>query len=87
MPLDKAMDIVRGESGKSFDPRVVLILRRHHVELERLAQATPAVTAKLSTDVRVGNGAEPAAGYQGAAPHTGPGNEYDFLCSLSLIHI
>ena len=40
-------------------------------------------TAKLSTDVRIEKGAEPAAGYQGAAPHTAPGNEYDFLCSIA----
>ena len=83
LPLAEAMNEVVAQAGKSFDPRVVLILRRHHVELERLAQATPAVTAKLSTDVRIAKGAEPAAGFQGAAPHTGPGNEYDFLCSIA----
>ena len=62
---------------------MVLILRRHYVELERLAQATPENTAKLSTDVRIDKGSEPAAGYQGAAPHTAAGNEYDFLCLIA----
>ena len=39
--LDEAMREVAAQAGKSFDPRVVLILQRHYVELERLAQATP----------------------------------------------
>jgi diguanylate cyclase (GGDEF)-like protein/putative nucleotidyltransferase with HDIG domain len=83
MSLEEAMNEVVSLSGKSFDPRVVLILKRHYVELEQLAQATPVTTAKLSTDVRIEKGSEPAAGYQGAAPHTAPGNEYDFLCSIA----
>src|ERR1017187_213974 len=83
MGLEQAMNEVVALAGKSFDPRVVLILRRHYVELERLAQATPENTAKLSTDVRIDKGSEPAAGYQGAAPHTAAGNEYDFLCLIA----
>jgi diguanylate cyclase (GGDEF)-like protein/putative nucleotidyltransferase with HDIG domain len=83
LELNEAMNEVVAQAGKSFDPRVVLILKRHYVELERLAQATPQTTAKLSTDVRIERGSEPAAGYQGAAPHTAPGNEYDFLCSIA----
>ena len=83
MDLDEAMNEVVAMAGKSFDPRVVLILKRHYVELERLAQATPEKTAKLPAGVGVDKGAEPAAGYQGAAPHAAPGNEYDFLCSIA----
>jgi hypothetical protein len=29
------MDVVRKESGKAFDPRIVAILDRHYVELNR----------------------------------------------------
>ncbi|MGO4883381.1 MAG: HD domain-containing phosphohydrolase [Bryobacteraceae bacterium] len=83
MNLEDAMREVVAQAGKSFDPRVVLLLKRHYIELERMAQETPEVTAKLSTDLRIERGSEPAAGYQGAAPHTAPGNEYDFLCSIA----
>jgi diguanylate cyclase (GGDEF)-like protein/putative nucleotidyltransferase with HDIG domain len=83
MSLDDAMSEVVAQAGKSFDPRVVLILKRHYIELERMAQAAPAdPAAKLSTDVKVERGAEPATGYQASAPHTAPGNE-DFLCSIA----
>ena len=83
LSLDEAMNEVVALAGKSFDPRVVLILRRHYVELERLAQATPESAAKLSTDVIVDKGSAPAAGYQGAAPHAVPSSEHDFLCSIA----
>ena len=38
LPLDQAMDIVRSESGKAFDPKVVEVLSRRYVELEKLAK-------------------------------------------------
>ena len=38
LPLDQAMEIVISESGKSFDPVIVDILRRRYVELERMAR-------------------------------------------------
>src|SRR5580658_288478 len=40
LPLDQAMDIVNSESGKSFDPVIVDIMRRRYVELEHLATVT-----------------------------------------------
>ncbi|MGD0364888.1 MAG: HD domain-containing phosphohydrolase [Bryobacteraceae bacterium] len=83
MNLDDAMSEVMAQAGKSFDPRVVLMLLHHYVELERQAQETTEITARLSTDVKIERGAEPATGYQGSAPHTAPGNEYDFLCSIA----
>jgi hypothetical protein len=39
---------------------VVDVLKRHYAELERLSQATPEITAKLSTEVRIDKGLEPA---------------------------
>ncbi len=83
LDLHSAMNEVAVQSGKSFDPKIVNILKRNYVELERMAQATPEITAKLSTDVKIERGAEPAAGFQGAAPQVAPGNEYDFLCSIA----
>ncbi len=38
MPLDVAMERIVGEAGKQFDPRVVEILQRRYVELERMAR-------------------------------------------------
>jgi diguanylate cyclase (GGDEF)-like protein/putative nucleotidyltransferase with HDIG domain len=71
LPLDEAMARVVDEAGKSFDPRVVEVLRRRYVELEKLAHARPSkAPAKLSTDVKVERGAAPAAGFAEAAPAT-----------------
>jgi putative methionine-R-sulfoxide reductase with GAF domain len=55
---------VASEAGSSFDPRVVGILQRRYVELERLAREQPfQAPPKLSTDIRVERGAAPAAGF------------------------
>lgn len=68
LPLDEALDVVKSESGKSFDPRVVDVLARRYLELEKLAWAEPMCeTRKLSTDVKVERGASPDAGFQGEA--------------------
>jgi diguanylate cyclase (GGDEF)-like protein/putative nucleotidyltransferase with HDIG domain len=64
LPLDEAMARVVADAGKSFDPRVVDILQRRYVELEKLAHAQPSKPmAKLSKDVKVERGAAPAAGF------------------------
>ncbi|MGA3078076.1 MAG: HD domain-containing phosphohydrolase [Bryobacteraceae bacterium] len=81
--LEEAMNEVSDLAGKSFDPNVVDVLKRHFAELERLSQATPEITAKLSTEVRIDKGLEPGAGYQGAAPRTAPASENDFLDSIA----
>ena len=68
LPLDEAMAIVESESGKSFDPRVVSILRRRYIELEKLASAQPLqAPPKLSTDIKVERGQAPDAGFAEAA--------------------
>jgi len=64
LPLDEAMARVEAEAGKSFDPRVVEILKRRYVELERMAHEQPVpVAVKLSKDVKVERGSAPAAGF------------------------
>ena len=69
LPLDQAMEIVVGESGKGFDPVIVDILRRRYVELERMAVSTGDVKEKirLSMDVKIERGLAPAAGFAGYA--------------------
>jgi putative nucleotidyltransferase with HDIG domain len=64
LPLDKAMAMVVSEAGVSFDPRVVEILERRYVELERLAKEQPFhAPLKLSTDIKVARGLAPDAGF------------------------
>jgi putative nucleotidyltransferase with HDIG domain len=64
LPLDEAMAKVASEAGISFDPRVVGILQRRYVELEKLANEQPfQAPPKLSTDIKVERGLAPAAGF------------------------
>ena len=71
LPLHEAMEKVAAEAGKSFDPRVVEILGRRYVELERMAHEKPVnPPVKLSTDVKVERGLAPAAGFAEAPPQS-----------------
>jgi hypothetical protein len=71
LPLDEALAIVQKESGKSFDPRIVDLLSRRYVELERMAKANVVEQkTKLSTNVKVERGAAPAAGFEASAETT-----------------
>jgi len=64
LPLHEAMAKVASESGVSFDPRVVEILQRRYVELEKLAKEQPfQAPVKLSTDIKVERGLAPDAGF------------------------
>jgi putative nucleotidyltransferase with HDIG domain len=64
LPLNEAMAKVASEAGISFDPRVVGILQRRYVELERLAKEQPfQAPPKLSTDIKVERGLAPDAGF------------------------
>jgi putative nucleotidyltransferase with HDIG domain len=64
MPLDAAMAVVASESGVSFDPRVVEVLQRRYVELERMATSMPQPEgAQLSKNISIKRGGAPGAGY------------------------
>jgi putative nucleotidyltransferase with HDIG domain len=64
LPLDQAMAKVVADSGKSFDPKVVDILHRRYVELEKLATEQPLqAPPKLSTDIKIVRGEAPDAGF------------------------
>ncbi len=65
LPLHEAMEEVSRQAGKSFDPRVVEVLQRRYVELEQLAQQKAQLLEKrkLSTDLKITQGAAPAAGF------------------------
>jgi diguanylate cyclase (GGDEF)-like protein len=59
------MEIVNSESGKSFDPVVVDILRRRYIELERLAitSGVEKERIRLSMSVKIDRGLAPATGF------------------------
>ncbi len=80
LPLDQAMAKVASESGSSFDPKVVDILSRRYVELEKLAREQPVqASAKLSTDIKVERGAAPDAGFaESAAENTAPATALNY---------
>lgn len=83
-PLNQAMQEVAAEAGKSYDPKVIEVLQRRYVELERMANATPIQRAKLSTDLKVENGTAPASGFECSQPNAGSGKDnVDFLASIA----
>jgi putative nucleotidyltransferase with HDIG domain len=68
LPLDEAMAIVVEDAGRSFDPKVVAILHRRYIELEKLANEQPLqAPPKLSTDIKVERGLAPDAGFEESA--------------------
>ena len=82
LPLDEAMQQVISLSGKALDPNVVTLLAGRYRELEQMAQAQPPTEAKLSTDLKISNGIEPAAGFE-VSHSNGMGGEGDFLASIA----
>ena len=83
LPLDEAMSHVAAESGKAFDPQVVEVLQRRYIELEALATSREVETTKLSTDVKIERGLEPAAGFENSRrPSTAEPVE-NFLVSIA----
>ena len=85
LPLDDAMAKVVSEAEISFDPRVVEVLNRRYIELEAMAQAQQVEKAKLSTDLKIERGLEPAAGFEKTkGPVTNaPEKPADFLNSIA----
>jgi len=85
LPLDEAMQKVVEESGIGFDPRVVEILQRRYLELDRMArQEESASKPHLSTNLKVENGMEPATGLENLLRATGDeGRSIDFLSSIA----
>ena len=84
LPLEEAIGVVRRDSGKAFDPRVVEVLDRRYVQLEAMAREKSASLMKLSTAVKFTNGDAPAAGFEGSnrAPAE-VSKPNDFLTSIA----
>ncbi|HEY7392108.1 MAG TPA: HD domain-containing phosphohydrolase [Bryobacteraceae bacterium] len=64
LPLDKAMEIIVNDSGKSFDPVVVEALERRYMELAAAASASSVNCTRLSINMKVERGAAPDAGFE-----------------------
>jgi diguanylate cyclase (GGDEF)-like protein/putative nucleotidyltransferase with HDIG domain len=85
MPLDEVMTRLMAESGKSFDPKVVDVLKRRYRTLENLALAKSAEDGNmiLPTDFKMTRGPAPAAGFENATVSDSPGREATFLSSIA----
>jgi diguanylate cyclase (GGDEF)-like protein/putative nucleotidyltransferase with HDIG domain len=85
LPLDKAIEVVKSEAGKAFDPAVVEILARRYLELEKVAAAEPLVEMRtLSMDVKIARGESPDAGFQAEAAVTTDDGTGKFVNSLAV---
>src|SRR5579859_236921 len=86
LPLPDAMAKVVSDSGKSFDPRVVEILQRRYIELEKLAHEQPLeAPPKLSTDIKVQRGSAPDAGFANASDDAGTQSKKLAMQATSLV--
>ena len=85
LPLGEVMQKLAAEAGKSFDPKVVDVLKRRYEHLERLAVAKSAAdpNGPLSTAIKIERGLEPAAGFESAAAKDYAGRENTFLSSIA----
>jgi diguanylate cyclase (GGDEF)-like protein/putative nucleotidyltransferase with HDIG domain len=85
LPLNEVMQRLAAESGKSFDPKVVDILKKRYLSLEKmaLAQFGQEVNPLLSTEVKVERGSAPAAGFENISVKDGLGHEATFLSSIA----
>jgi diguanylate cyclase (GGDEF)-like protein/putative nucleotidyltransferase with HDIG domain len=85
MPLDKVMQQLSAESGKSFDPNVVNVLTRRYKSLEAMARAQSGTddSMALPTELKITRGPAPAAGFENAAVIDSPGREATFLSSIA----
>jgi len=83
LPLERAMEIIKSEAGKSFDPKVVEVLSSRYAELEQLALAQNWDKKRLSTHVKIEKGLAPAAGFEQTPPVTSRKDAFDPLCSIA----
>ena len=73
--LQEAMEKVRAESGKSFDPKIVEVLERRYLDLDEIAQTALNGQAPLSTGEKVERCLAPATGLQNLAAATRNGQD------------
>ncbi len=84
LPLDEVMAHIASESGSSFDPKVVEVLRRRYVELEQKTHAARSGQAIFPVDRKIREGCAPDAGFEAAPAAARAGAENgDFRASIA----
>ena len=85
LPMKEVIQKLAAESGKAFDPKVVDILQKRYMDLERLAIAKSASdpNSPLSTAIKIERGLEPAAGFENSMAQDYAGRETTFLSSIA----
>lgn len=81
LPMDQAMAQIESLSGKSFDPRVVEVLKRRYRDFDRIAQAKPLEKSKLSKDLKINRSLAPGAGLE--VSHADKSQPRSFLDSIA----
>jgi hypothetical protein len=82
IPIDETMELIVAETGKSFDPRVVEILRQQYQAREQCAKAQATQGPVLSTEIQVDKGAAPDPGLDVCGLPQGVHGE-DFLTTIT----
>jgi diguanylate cyclase (GGDEF)-like protein/putative nucleotidyltransferase with HDIG domain len=85
LPMPEVIKKLAAEAGKAFDPRVVEILQRRHLQLEKLALAKSpnGGNAPLSTEVKIERGDAPDAGFENATAKDSKIRDATFLSSIA----
>src|SRR5437667_536240 len=85
LPLEEVIQRLSAESAKAFDPKVVDVLQKRYLHLEKIVedQFGHEVASRLSTDVKVERGLAPAAGFEDITVKDLPGQEANFLSSIA----
>ncbi|HEX4602693.1 MAG TPA: HD domain-containing phosphohydrolase [Candidatus Angelobacter sp.] len=84
LQLDDAMEWVADQAGKAYDPVVVNMLKASYRELETIVRLQSQLPdrQKLSIDLKVERGKEPASGFE-AGKISEAGNQAAFLSSIA----
>ncbi len=86
LTLDQAMCELSAESGISFDPKVIQVLKRRCAELEKLALKSIEESSLMPGTLKTGQGLAPAMAVPGSeqtAPAASPDQAVDFLTSIA----
>jgi diguanylate cyclase (GGDEF)-like protein/putative nucleotidyltransferase with HDIG domain len=86
LPLDKAMEHVAKLAGKDFDPKVVEILNRRYIELEKMAHEQPFETMQEeepAPEIKGEHGEAPDAGFEQESKPAQPASEEDFIAEIA----
>jgi len=84
LPFPEAMAVLQGEAGKAFDPRVVEVVTRLHLDTDQVVNASAGQTEiKLSKRAKVDRGQAPAAGFEITKAEISTDEPADFLHAIA----